>query len=71
MSETPAQTDAAKRAAARKAKILARGNDGLAKLAQTARGDEADTLYAQDSESGSDLALPCSGLYPVHRIHSD
>lgn len=39
------QTDAAKRAAARKAKILARGNTGLNRLAQTARGDEADKLY--------------------------
>ena len=39
------QTDAAKRAAARKAKILARGNSGLNKLAQTARGDEAAALY--------------------------
>ena len=48
MSESTAQSDGAKRAAARKAKILARGNNGLAKLAQTARGDEADTLYAQD-----------------------
>lgn len=39
------QTDAAKRAAARKAKILARGNTGLDRLAQTARGDEAGKLY--------------------------
>lgn len=38
-------SDAAKRAAARKAKILARGNTGLQKLAQTARGEEADALY--------------------------
>lgn len=39
------QSEAAKRAAARKAKILARGNSGLNKLAQTARGDEAQMLY--------------------------
>lgn len=46
MSETDSsQTEAARRAAARKAKILARGSAGLAKLAQTARGDEAQTLY--------------------------
>jgi len=44
------QSDAARRAAARKAKILARGNTGLAKLAQTARGEEADKLYGQDCE---------------------
>ncbi|WWC67603.1 uncharacterized protein I206_101513 [Kwoniella pini CBS 10737] len=41
-------SDAASRAAARKAKILARGNTGLAKLAQSARGDEAQALYADD-----------------------
>jgi hypothetical protein len=54
MSDTAAaepQTDAAKRAAARKAKILARGNTGLQKLAQTARGDEADKLYGGDCTS--------------------
>jgi hypothetical protein len=46
------QTDAAKRAAARKAKILARGNTGLDRLAQTARGDEAQKLYSHgESES--------------------
>jgi hypothetical protein len=43
----PAQSEAARRAAARKAKILARGNTGLHKLAQTARGDEADLLYSE------------------------
>ncbi|WWC87157.1 uncharacterized protein L201_002043 [Kwoniella dendrophila CBS 6074] len=41
-------SDAASRAAARKAKILARGNTGLAKLAQSARGEEAQALYADD-----------------------
>ncbi|OCF59136.1 hypothetical protein L486_03637 [Kwoniella mangroviensis CBS 10435] len=41
-------SDASSRAAARKAKILARGNTGLAKLAQTARGEEAQALYADD-----------------------
>jgi hypothetical protein len=45
------QTDAAKRAAARRAKIMARGNAGLQKLAQTARGDEAEKLYGGDCES--------------------
>lgn len=44
------QSEAAKRAAARKAKILARGNTGLNKLAQTARGEEAEKLYGE-SES--------------------
>lgn len=44
------QTEAARRAAARKAKILARGNTGLNKLAQTARGEEAEKLYGE-SES--------------------
>jgi hypothetical protein len=39
------QSEAAKRAAARKAKILARGNTGLDRLAQTARGEEAEKLY--------------------------
>lgn len=39
------QSEAAKRAAARKAKIQARGNAGLQKLAQTARGEEAQALY--------------------------
>ncbi|WVF70156.1 hypothetical protein IAT40_004944 [Kwoniella sp. CBS 6097] len=48
MSEAAPQSEAAKRAAARKAKILARGNTGLAKLAQTARGEEAQALYADD-----------------------
>lgn len=43
-------SDAAKRAAARRAKIMARGNAGLAKLAQTARGDEAQKLYGDDME---------------------
>ena len=44
---SPQQSDAAKRAAARKAKILARGDAGLQKLAQTARGDEAEALYGE------------------------
>ncbi|WWD21991.1 hypothetical protein CI109_106479 [Kwoniella shandongensis] len=52
MSEAP-QTEAQKRAAARKAKILARGNSGLAKLAQTARGDEAQALYGDDAKPSS------------------
>jgi hypothetical protein len=47
------QTDAAKRAAARKAKILARGNAGLDRLAQTARGDEASKLYQHGETSKS------------------
>jgi hypothetical protein len=50
------QTDAAKRAAARKAKILARGNTGLDRLAQTARGDEAGKLYNHGETSKS---CPC------------
>lgn len=41
-------SDAAKRAAARRAKIMARGNAGLAKLAQTARGEEAQKLYGDE-----------------------
>ena len=48
-----AESDAAKRAAARKAKIIARGNSGLTKLAQTARGEEAETLYGGGAGSGS------------------
>ncbi|EIW68626.1 hypothetical protein TREMEDRAFT_69103 [Tremella mesenterica DSM 1558] len=40
-------SEAARRAAARKAKILARGNAGLTKLAHTARGEEADKLYGE------------------------
>jgi hypothetical protein len=51
MSESAGQSEAARRAAARKAKILARGNTGLQKLAQTARGDEAETLYGGDGGS--------------------
>ncbi|KAL1408623.1 hypothetical protein Q8F55_005436 [Vanrija albida] len=50
MSDAPL-TDAQKRAAARKAKILARGNAGLARLAQTARGEDADKLYGEASSS--------------------
>lgn len=46
-------TDAQKRAAARKAKILARGNAGLQRLAQTARGDEAEKLYGGDETPSS------------------
>lgn len=41
-------SEAQRRAAARKAKILARGGAGLAKLATTARGEEGSLLY--DSE---------------------
>ncbi|WVR04354.1 hypothetical protein IAU60_001355 [Kwoniella sp. DSM 27419] len=55
--DTAPQSEAAKRAAARKAKILARGNTGLAKLAQTARGDEAQSLYADDFKP-SPLSTP-------------
>lgn len=51
MSASAPQTEAARKAAARKAKILARGNSGLNQLAQTARGDEASTLYGQEGES--------------------
>lgn len=40
-----AMSDAQRRAAARKAKILARGGAGLAKLANTARGEEGSLLY--------------------------
>lgn len=50
MSDAEPQTDAAKRAAARRAKILARGSTGLQKLAQTARGEEAEKLYGGDCE---------------------
>jgi hypothetical protein len=65
MSESAGQSEAARRAAARKAKILARGNTGLQKLAQTARGDEAETLYGGDGESaacqlhGDELTILC------------
>lgn len=50
MSEQPQQSEAARRAAARKAKILARGNAGLNKLAQSARGEEAQKLYPDNSQ---------------------
>ncbi|ORY25351.1 hypothetical protein BCR39DRAFT_544442 [Naematelia encephala] len=64
MSEEAPTTDAARRAAARKAKILARGNTGLQKLAQTARGDEAEKLYGhahgQDSSASSTPRSPPS-----------
>jgi hypothetical protein len=46
---TMSQSEAQRRAEARRAKILARGSAGLAKLASTARGEEASVLY--DSES--------------------
>ncbi|WVQ76692.1 hypothetical protein IAR50_006366 [Cryptococcus sp. DSM 104548] len=52
------QSDAAKRAAARRAKILARGNLGLNKLAQSARGDEAQSLYANDFKPASQPSTP-------------
>ena len=65
MSGSSAQSDAARRAAARKAKILARGNTGLTKLAQTARGDEAETLYAQESELVSELPMLDTALTRV------
>lgn len=51
MSEQPQQSEAARRAAARKAKILARGNAGLNKLAQSARGEEAQKLYPDSRQS--------------------
>ncbi|CAK9779527.1 hypothetical protein CC85DRAFT_329821 [Cutaneotrichosporon oleaginosum] len=47
------QTEAQRRAAARKAKILARGNAGLERLAHTARGDEAAKLYGASAPSAS------------------
>ncbi|KAK8846682.1 hypothetical protein IAR55_005769 [Kwoniella newhampshirensis] len=62
MSEAP-QSEAARRAAARKAKILARGNTGLAKLAQTARGDEAQGLYGDDAKP-SNTSTPISETPP-------
>ncbi|WRT65104.1 uncharacterized protein IL334_002046 [Kwoniella shivajii] len=57
-------SDAASRAAARKAKILARGNTGLAKLAQSARGDEAQSLYAEDFKP-SPSSTPQSETPPI------
>ncbi|ODN75259.1 hypothetical protein, variant 1 [Cryptococcus amylolentus CBS 6039] len=54
----PQQSDAAKKAAARRAKILARGNSGLNKLAQTARGDEAQSLYGNDFKPVSQPTPP-------------
>ncbi|BEI85959.1 hypothetical protein CcaverHIS002_0602460 [Cutaneotrichosporon cavernicola] len=54
------QTEAQRRAAARKAKILARGNAGLARLAQTARGEEADKLYGDDLRSSPAGSAPSS-----------
>ena len=57
MSTEEPMTDAQKRAAARKAKILARGNAGLNKLAQTARGDEAEKLYGNDCEQSHTSSL--------------
>ena len=52
-------SDAAKRAAARKAKILARGDAGLQKLAQTARGDEAGVLHGECKSSSRNLTSLC------------
>jgi hypothetical protein len=43
------ESEARKRAAARKAKILARGSDRLAKITQTARGEEGAKLYESQS----------------------
>ncbi|GMK58398.1 hypothetical protein CspeluHIS016_0504300 [Cutaneotrichosporon spelunceum] len=57
------QTEAQRRAAARKAKILARGNAGLARLAQTARGEEADKLYGDDVRAASSSS-PVSASSP-------
>ncbi|ORX33504.1 hypothetical protein BD324DRAFT_684210 [Kockovaella imperatae] len=65
MSDIGAQSDAAKRAAARKAKILARGNAGLQKLAQTARGEEADKLYGEDSRPTSPSSESTSASSPT------
>lgn len=62
-------TDAQKRAAARKAKILARGNTGLAKLAQTARGDEAEKLYGGDCESSARLGCCATAVSSAIRTH--
>ncbi|KAI5448951.1 hypothetical protein NCC49_005745 [Naganishia albida] len=45
------QSEAQRRAEARRAKILARGNAGLAKLASTARGEEASVLYDNTTPS--------------------
>lgn len=45
------QSEAQRRAEARRAKILARGNAGLAKLASTARGEEASVLYDSKRQS--------------------
>jgi hypothetical protein len=63
MSEEATMTDAQKRAAARKAKILARGNAGLAKLAQTARGEEAEMLYGGDCKFYLVLQLYDHGMH--------
>lgn len=57
MSEQPQQSEAARRAAARKAKILARGNAGLNKLAQSARGEEAQKLYPDSRQSPTSIRL--------------
>jgi len=66
MSES-SQSDVAHRAAARKAKILARGNSGLNKLAQTARGDEAETLYGQDSSGEFHISYHLSTIHRRNR----
>ncbi|KAJ9105811.1 hypothetical protein QFC19_003379 [Naganishia cerealis] len=50
-------SEAQRRAEARRAKILARGGAGLAKLASTARGEEAAALY--------DTHIPSRGSTPV------
>ncbi|WOO82955.1 uncharacterized protein LOC62_04G006435 [Vanrija pseudolonga] len=58
-------TDAQKRAAARKAKILARGNAGLARLAQTARGEDADKLYGEGSTPVSPASASATATSPT------
>ncbi|OWZ71966.1 hypothetical protein AYX14_02642 [Cryptococcus neoformans] len=64
MSEQPQQSEAARRAAARKAKILARGNAGLNKLAQSARGEEAQKLYPDNTNPSSNASTPSTEQQP-------
>ncbi|KAJ9095006.1 hypothetical protein QFC21_005799 [Naganishia friedmannii] len=56
-------SEAQKRAEARRAKILARGGAGLAKLASTARGEEAAALY--DTTSSASATKPPSTEDPA------
>ncbi|TXT10846.1 hypothetical protein VHUM_02351 [Vanrija humicola] len=65
MSDAAPLTDAQKRAAARKAKILARGNAGLARLAQTARGEDADKLYGEAPASSPSSPASVSASSPT------